>query len=204
MMSALALVREIAHVHVHHAREHFVAHALQGPRAHVLHGPCAEVAEQVAHQADADGYNGQQHQYVLAVVLFEDVRIGEVEKCCEVVLIEFQGRQLFDAFEGVVRVEHGVQDRDDQHERQRVEQRVEKRVEEVGDRVFLDRPGKTQQPHVCFEHSERMFVGLRNSRRKDRNNDPKSEKCTIIRWIMVDFVPKKRCGGLPFYRSAGS
>ena len=156
---ALALVREIAHVHVHHAREHFVAHALQGPRAHVLHGPCAEVAEQVAHQADADGYNGQQHQYVLAVVLFEDVRIGEVEKCCEVVLIEFQGRQLFDVFEGVVRVEHGVQDRDDQHERQRVEQRVEKRVEEVGDRVFLDRPGKTQQPHVCFEHSERMFVG---------------------------------------------
>ena len=91
--------------------------------------------------------------------MFEDVRIGEVEKCCEVVLIEFQGRQLFDVFEGVVRVEHGVQDRDDQHERQRVEQRVEKRVEEVGDRVFLDRPGKTQQPHVCFEHSERMFVG---------------------------------------------
>ena len=163
---AFALVREIAHVHVHHAREHLVAHTLERPGAHILHGPGAQITEQVAQQADADGHHGQQQQYVLRGILLEDMRIGEIEECGQILLVQLQGRQFLDILERVVRVEHGVQDRDDQHERQRVEQRVEKGVEKVGNGVFLDRPGEAQQPHICLEHSGRMVWWLRNNRNK--------------------------------------
>ena len=155
---AFPLVGEVPDVHVHDAGEHFVAHFLECSGAHVLHGPGTEVAEEVAQEADADGDDGQEQEDVLPIVLLEHVGVGEVEEGCQVLLVELHGRQFFDILKGVVRVEHGVQDRDDQHERQGVEQRVEERVEEIGYGVFLDRPGEAQQPHVSLEHSVRFGV----------------------------------------------
>ena len=150
---ALSLVGEVSDVHVHDAGEHLVSHFLERAGAHVLHGPGPEVAEEVAQQADDDGDDGQQQQNVLSVVFVEYVRIGVVEEGGQILLVELQGRKFFHILEGVTGVEHRVQDRDDQHERQRVEQRIEERVEEIGDRVFFDRTGEAQQPHVSLEHS---------------------------------------------------
>jgi len=70
---ALALVAEIAHVHVHDFGEHLVAHALQGAGAHVLDRPGPHVAEQVAQQAHENGDDGQQQQDVFGVVFGEQV-----------------------------------------------------------------------------------------------------------------------------------
>ena len=50
-----------------------------------------------------------------------------------------------DLFRGV---EQRVEDRDDHHEVERVEQRVEKCIEEVGDRIFFDWFGESQQSPI--------------------------------------------------------
>ena len=123
---ALALVAEIAHVHVHDFGEHLVAHALQGAGAHVLDRPGPHVAEQVAQQAHENGDDGQQQQDVFGVVFGEQVRIGEVEQCRQVFLVERQRGELLHVYERVIRIEHRLEDRHDQQERERIEQRVEK------------------------------------------------------------------------------
>ena len=115
---ALSLVAEVAHVHVHHARKHLVAHLLERAGAHVLDGPRTQVAEQVAQEADDDGDGGQQEQYVLAVVGVEQVGVGVVEERGQVLLVQLHGRQFLHVFRREAVVEHRVQDRDDQHERQ--------------------------------------------------------------------------------------
>ena len=149
---ALALFAEIAHVHVNDLGEHPVADALQRPRAHVLDRPGPQIAEQVAQETDADGHHGQQHQHVLHPELVEQVRVGIVEQCGQVALVQGQGRQFVDVLERIVRIEHRVQNRDDEQERARIEQRVEQRIEKVRDGIFLDRLGEAEQSEVCLEH----------------------------------------------------
>ena len=156
---ALALLAEIADVHVHHARKHFVAHPLERPGAHGLDRPRAQVAEQIAQEADDDGHDGQQQQHVARIVGIEQMRIGVVEQHVQVVAVEAQGRQLFDVLGREPVVEHRVQDRNDETECQGVEQGVEQREDSVGNGVSFDRPGESQQPHVGFEHSERRICG---------------------------------------------
>ena len=170
---ALALVAEIAHVHVHNFGEHLVAHALQGARAHVLDRPGPHVAEQVAQQAHENGDDGQQQQDVFGVVFVEQVRIGEVEQRRQVFLVERQRGEFLHVYERVIRIEHRLEDRHDQQERERIEQCVEERVEEIGDGVFADGSGETQKPHVYFKHYGRIICSLCDNRDKDRNNNVK-------------------------------
>ncbi len=140
---ALALVAEVARVHVDHAREHVVADALQGFGAQLLDGPRPQIAEKVAQKTRPHGDGGQQDQHVLDAELGEKAAVAVVEQRFQIGRVEFHGRQLLNDFERIVGLEHRVQDRDDQQKRARVEKRVEKRVEEVGNGITADGLGES-------------------------------------------------------------
>ena len=202
---ALALVAEKADVHVHHLREHLVAHALQRAGAHVLHRPRTQIAEQVAQQAHENGHYGEHEQYVFGVVFVEQMRVGVVEQGCQVFLIEGQRGKFLHIYERVVGVEHRLEDRHDQQERERVEQRVEQRVEEIGNCVLLDGSGETQEPHVYFKHYGRIICRLCDNRDKDRNNNDKIGPCgSKVRSLGEIRAEKGKEAGVAAHLSSGS
>ena len=161
---ALALIAEISGVHPHDFVEQIVAHALQRPDTHVFDRPGAHVAEEIAQQVHYDRTAGEQEEHFRhREIRPEQLRIDVAQHLRGVDVREREPvhGKVVNGLEnvGVLVVEQRVHDREDHGVGERVEQGVQQRVKEVGDGVFGDRADESQQPHVCFEHSERMFVG---------------------------------------------